>query len=129
MKMPNKKSLITILMMLVLSSATFADIYYLKVKENNKWNTVSISEQSFNLLSKTAIEVTISSKSGTFHSSGRGDIDYTGSYSFELPSKEDMRTVITRYVTGSNEWVKQPPKEEKPRQPQTNDVTIRSLVN
>jgi len=128
MKMPNKKSLITILMMLVLSSATFADIYYLRVKENNKWDTVAMTEQSFNLLSKTAIEVTISSKSGTFHSSGRGDIDFTGSYSFELPSKEDMRTVITRYVTGSNKWVK-PPKEEKPRQPQTNDVTIRSLVN
>ena len=130
MKMPNKKSLITILMMLVLSSATFADIYYLKVKVNNKWNTVSISEQSFNLLSKTAIEATVSSKSGTFHSSGRGAyIDYTGSYSFELPSKENMRTKIIRYVTGSNEWVKEPPKEEKPRQPQTNDVTIRSLVN
>lgn len=110
-------------MMTLLSTAASADIFYLKVKENGKWNTISISEQAFSMLSKTAIEATVSSKSGTFHSSGKGDIDYTGSYSFELPSKEDMRTVITRYVTGSNEWVKPDAKAK------TNDVTIKSLVN
>lgn len=102
-----RKTIATILLMLTLTAAAFADIFYLKVKTDGKWQTTSISEQAFSMLSKTAIEATVSSKSGTFHSSGRGDIDYTGSYQFELPTKsEDERIRIIRYVTGSNEWVK-----------------------